>query len=391
LDADLAETTPPDALMRRALDHYRLALIKHPDHPEAPRIHFEIANMHVLLGEDSEAIELYARLQTLYPTYTDVDLALYRMGHAYSRLDDQPSAVRTWSRLLDQYPDSHLAPAVYFELARAFRNSGDLEKSHLALRHLVEGMRSKLSPRLLVSTAWLLCEGQDFERAAIAFRKALLESQEGEVAEEALAGLAQAEFGLQRWENLSKTLKDFHKRFPESRYAADLQLLLAREHRELGDPFTAVLALHRARELNPSEDILAQCDWIEGEIYAAAGLHSRALPLLFQAGQATTAEVSVPALRTHAKLALKRGYFEKARNSYERLAKFPLQRVPAQIGLAHVARSQRNYRQALVIIEETLALTVDRAERQQLLNLASEVIRTSPAVLNKPEDLSDDS
>lgn len=66
-------------------------------------------------GRYNEAIEVFKRLSTTYPTHERADDAVYFRGQSYTNLKDWDHAISVYQQLYDKYPDSPLADdGLYF-------------------------------------------------------------------------------------------------------------------------------------------------------------------------------------------------------------------------------------------------------------------------------------
>lgn len=381
LEADVPGDSTIVSLLERARNQYLLALVRHPTHVEAPRLRFEIANIHYALGEYELAADQYLNLIQLHPTFGDLPMAHFRASHAFRQLGNEVQAGRQLSQLIEDFPDGPLAAPAYVELAHSLHLRGEDRKAEYALRHVTERMKKQLAPVTLLRAAWLLCESGSYERSATAFDEALEAASaaaDKNMQAEALAGLTESYAGLGNWPRVIDIVARFVKTIHESPHAARIFFQLARAHRELEDPLTTLLAVRRAREFAPIEEITERLNLLEGEVYADTGMLAHALPLLFQASQSMDPEVAVPALVLHAALSIEAGRLDKARRSYERLEGFAGHELEAGVGRARVALLQRNRPYCLQLVNELLPRVTSPEQRQQLVSLATQIWTESP-------------
>jgi len=384
-EADLPEVAAPEQALARAIDAYRTALLHDPTRPDAPRLRFEIGNALYQLGDFLESVSAYHDLERDSPEFGDLPFAYFRCGHAHAQLGDEVGAQAQWLAIAELFPRHRLVAAARLAAVRSFRRQKDEVNASLALRFVVEGMRDGLAPEDLIEAGELLNEGGSSERAVEALRCALRSTSDPELEERGLTALARAQAGRRDWTGVIATADGYVKRHPDGPRAAEIEWLLAVAHRELGDPFTALLALARARELRPDDRIEMKCDLLEGQIYAESGLAERAQRGLARAGACDFPEIAAPALAAHARLLIDGGQFEAARRLYERLTSLPDHEVEAAIGLAEVSLLQHNRRLCLAVVNETLPHATGR-ERDRLLELALEALhQATPGDLEPTE------
>ncbi len=377
LKADRPGNIEVEDVYRRALSNYRLALLRDFQHAEAPRIRFEIGNIHYVLGEYEEALKEYDSVIQYHANYAELPLVWFRKGHAHRNLADDEAAIQAWLHISEEYERSPLVAPSYLQCVRAYRRLQDHHRADLALRHVVEFLKT-LAPATVLEAGELLLDGGDADRAAIAFRRVLAATTSDTHNERALTGLVQAYEGTQEWPRVITAAEQHSRNFSHGPGAAQVNYSLAKAHEALDDPGTAILALHRVRELDPTPDLLFSSDLMEGELWARCGVTSLALPLLFQASQSPDASIAVRALQSHAGHALREGRLTKARQSYERLELYPEHAISARIGQARVALEQRQREHCLKLVTETLPQTDSSAERAELMELAREVLRQAP-------------
>jgi len=372
--ADHPDELAPDEVLARAIDGYRAVLLHDPDHPDAPRLRFEIANALFQSGDFAQAAAAYHDLERVAPHFGDLPFAYLRCGHAHARLGDETGAQAQWLSMAQLFPRHPLVASARLAAVRSFRRQKDEKNANVVLRLVVEGMGDGLAAADLVEAGELLNEGGGHERAIEALQFALRSTSDPQVEERALVELARARAGLADWPGVVDTAQRYLMRHPAGLRAAEIEWRLAQAHRVLEDPFTALLALARARELKPDDRIELQCDLLEGTLYAECGVAGRAEGCLARAAACEFPEIAAPALSTHARLLIDGGQFELARRDYERLARLPGHEVEAAIGHAEVSLRQRNRRLCLEVVNQTLP-RADAAQRERLLALAGEALQ----------------
>jgi tetratricopeptide (TPR) repeat protein len=379
--ADAPDTLAPTDALTRAIDGWRAAILHDPDHPDTPRLRFEIANALFQLGDYAGAQAAYHDLERDAPSFGDLPFAYLRCGQAHAELGDENGAQAQWLSISQLFPRDPLVASARLKAVRSFRRQKDEKNAAVVLRLVVEEMKGGLSPADLVEASELLNEGGSPERAIEALHWALQSTSDPEIEERGLVQLARAQASRKDWSGVIETAGQYVQRHADGRRAAEMQWLLAQAHRELEDPFTALLALRRARELHPDDRLELQCDLLEGTLYAECGVLSRAEPCLSRAGASEFPEIAAPALATHARLLIDHGQFEPSRRLYERLATLPGHDTDAAVGLAEVSLLQHNYKLCLQEVNATLP-HADAAQRARLLELADSALRSAdPSVV----------
>jgi tetratricopeptide (TPR) repeat protein len=377
--ADVTDHVAPEQMVRNAIDGWRAALLSDPTQPDAERLRFQIANALYELGEFARAIVEYVDLEKTAPTFGDLPFVYFRAGWAYMKLGDDRSATDQWLPIGSLFPRHPLVASARLEAVRAFRRMGRDADANVVLRQVVETMRDGLAPADLVTAGELLDDGGDHRRAIDALKAGLAASSDATLSERALRGTARAEAGLEDWPGVVATADRYLRLRNDGPLAAEVDLLLARAHRELDDPFTALLALARARELSPGGDVAARGDLLEGQIYAGCGLSVRAEKCLQRAGGSDLPDVAVPALLLHSRLLREQGQLEAAGRLLARLASLPGHETEAAIAMAEIALQQKNNELCLKRVREALP-AADAAARARLVEIASQALSEGDSI-----------
>lgn len=397
--ADVQERFAPEQMLRNAIDGWRVALLTYPLQPDAARLRFQIANALYELGDFARAIVEYAELEKSAPTFGDLAFVYYRCGFAYSKLGDDNSAQAQWTSIASVAPHHPLVAAGRLEAVRAFRRiardphampseaAAAIGHANTILRNVVESMNEGLSPADLVTAGELLDEGEDHQGAIKAMQWALQATTDPALEERALLGLARAQSGRADWPGVVATADRFLRAKGDAPGAAEVEYLLARAHHEMKDPFTALLAVARARELKPGGDLALRCDLLEGRIHAASGLSARAQKSLARAVAADDPEVAAQALKLSAELLCDDGQYESAARLLARLAALPGHETEGAIALADIALRQRNGELCLQRVKDALP-AADAAGRARLLDIAAQVLRDGDSIDSLLEGLS---
>jgi tetratricopeptide (TPR) repeat protein len=377
--ADVQDKLAPELMLKNAIDGWRVALLADPTQADAARLRFQIANALFELGDYARAIIEYVDLEKTAPAFGDLPYVYFRAGWAHAKLGDDRAATDQWLPIGSTFPHHPLVAAANLESVRAFRRLGQDSDATVVLRRVVETMRDGLAPVDLVTAGELLHEGGDHRRAIDALQWALQSTSDPVLVERALRGLASSQAGLEDWPGVIATAERYLRRKNDGPQAAEIDLLLANAHRELNDPFTALLALARARELSPGGDVALRCDLMEGRIYAGSGLTARAEKCLLRAGASDVPEVAAPALQIHSQLLREQGQLEAAARLLTRLATMRGHENEGRIALAEIALQQKNNDLCLQRVKEALP-TADAATRARLIEIATQALNEGDSI-----------
>ena len=375
--ADTERSTAPERALEHAIDSWRTALLRNPDSVEVPRLRFQIGNAYFQLGRFAEAIQIWENeieAAADASTFGDLSLVYYRCGFAHARLGDEKGAQSQWFSIATNFSGDPLIAPARLEVVRSLRREGDTKNANVALRLVIEGMKDGLTPHDLVDAGELLAEGGDPARAIATFQWALQGEITPGLSERALASLMRAQNAHGDIHDVVQTAKrylDLHRDGPN---AAEIYLQLGLAHAKLDDPFTALLALRRSRELAPGGESGFRCDVAEGELFIACGLADRAEPLFARASACEFPMVAAMALVDQIALQRGAGQLEAAARGCERLSSLPGHEVSGALALAEIYLLQHSRTRAVELIQKTLPLA-DDAQRSALLELADRALR----------------
>ncbi len=398
--ADRIEGRAAEDALQRAIDGWHASLLRDPLQPDAPRLRFQIGNALYQLGDFQNAILVWKELETNTkpgrPTasgsvgadddFGDLPMVYFRCGHAYAAMGDEPNAQEQWLTIAQRFSASELVASARLAAVQSFRRQHDETNASLVLRIVIEGMRSGLAPLDLVTAAELLNEGGSYERASEVLRYGMPSFTDPKLENRAAIALARSLAGQHDWHGVIDAAQRFAKESGDGDRAAEMWLLLGEAHHQLDDPFTALLAIRRARELGPRMEVSFAIDLLEGRVWARSGMLARAQPCLERAGSCAFPSLAAPALALHAQLLRDDGQLEAAARACQQLQAIPGHEVEAALALARIFLEQRNRERCLTLIRDTLPLA-DGEQRAALSEIAHEALRDAPPDLKWPEFL----
>jgi tetratricopeptide (TPR) repeat protein len=393
LKADSSTSFDPAVALRKAVDGWRAALAADPLQVDAPRLRFQIGNALYQLGDFRGAIEEWARLEEsagawrqpardpdgrkpgpdFATEFADLALVLYRSGHAHAALGEESQAQARWLTLADRFATSPLVADARINTARSCLRLGDRSGAALSVRMLLETQHDLTVPNLVEAGEVLEAIGSS-ERACETLTLALRTVVDPAFEERALLALATAQSTLRAWTLVVETADRYVRRVRNGRHAAEVWLMLAKALEGLDDPFSAMLAARRCRELRPFEDVALSAELVEGRIWAECGVSGRAENCLERAGGSTDPVVAGEALDRLIRLLLETGSLETASRHCQRMRKLPGQATAASVLLARICLAQRNRDRCLEVIREALP-TADEPGRAALEAIARDAMR----------------
>jgi TolA-binding protein len=202
--------------------------------------------------------EAKAILNSLAREKTVSDNVLYDLAWSQKRSNDEPGAIATYRRLIDEKPDSRLAIAAQAELAELLIRAAKAAEA-IPLLEKVTSIRDA-DPKIralalaLLGTAYK--EAGKPEKALAAFAAYAKEFPNDRYAADALLQAGETAATTRDFAQAQASYAELIRRFPEHPQAALAQLKLAEAQADAGD-FEKSLATHEAFLKNRSKDALA--------------------------------------------------------------------------------------------------------------------------------------
>ena len=182
------------------------------------------------------AADAFATYRSAYPNALNAPEALYYEATAQLAQGNDDEAVRLFERLQTDYPTHPRAAEAQLSLGRYFFERGNYAQARTALRRAYEtGPTSSQAPRALYGAGEAALEEGDTEAAMDHFRRVADVYPEADVAPNALYALASAQVAREDYDEAARSLETLSARYPEAPYARTLGLALAEVYYELED------------------------------------------------------------------------------------------------------------------------------------------------------------
>lgn len=91
-----------------------------------------------VLEDYSRSVDLYERVLTMYPGSDVEDVALYSLGYCLDKMGDPRGAVSSYRRLLEEHPQSQLAPETCVRTGDFYFDSFDFDSAQIYYERLLE-------------------------------------------------------------------------------------------------------------------------------------------------------------------------------------------------------------------------------------------------------------
>jgi tetratricopeptide (TPR) repeat protein len=120
------------------------------------------------------AIRTYARLVQDYPDYARMDEVLFSLAYALEEMHNSDQALQVYMRLIKGYPQSHFIPHAWLSFAEHYFNDGDMSAARQFYAKVLEYPPDGATPNpvygyALYKQAWVMYNLEDFRGALTQF------------------------------------------------------------------------------------------------------------------------------------------------------------------------------------------------------------------------------
>lgn len=118
------------------------------------------------------AIRTYARLVQDYPDYARMDEVLFSLAYALEEMHNSDQALQVYMRLIKGYPQSHFIPHAWLSFAEHYFNDGDMSAARQFYAKVLEYPPETPNPvygYALYKQAWVMYNLEDFRGALTQF------------------------------------------------------------------------------------------------------------------------------------------------------------------------------------------------------------------------------
>jgi TolA-binding protein len=203
-------------------------------------------------GRHDEAIQAFGRSRELKPKGPRAAWCLLASGWCHEAKGRLDAAVKTWTELLDAYPDSTAAVPALLARADARQRRADFQggladaRAVLGRKAAGKPVDADAVPEAMLLEGLCLSGLKQYAEAAVAFQKLLELQPAGPASDRAMFEMGAAQSLAGRGDDAANTFATFVKRFPESAYTADAWFELGEQQWNAGRTGEAAAAYRAA-------------------------------------------------------------------------------------------------------------------------------------------------
>ncbi len=191
------------------------------------------------LHRDQEAAASFREFVRLFPSGSFVDRARYYLAWIDRRQGKNQAALDQLSAILNDYPETGLRDAIYFQRGQAYFAMGDFAAAIGEFERLIDQYpESSYAGRSLLKIGESYFNARDYLRAKLIYLRAAQTYPATSVEEKARYGLLLLAYKQRQDDYLETEAAEFIKKFPRSAYLSPLVLMVAdiyRQHRQWGE------------------------------------------------------------------------------------------------------------------------------------------------------------
>jgi tetratricopeptide (TPR) repeat protein len=129
------------------------------------------------------ALKLYEKVLTEYPTYERNDEVLFYLGYNEYEADNKDKAVGHYWTLIKQFPNSKLVPDAYLQLGEHFFNSNQVDKARKAYERALATPVPRVKSYALYKLSWCDYNVQEYAEGIKKLKQVIAESEKGKAGE----------------------------------------------------------------------------------------------------------------------------------------------------------------------------------------------------------------
>ncbi|MCK6544331.1 tetratricopeptide repeat protein [Myxococcota bacterium] len=126
------------------------------------------------------ALKLYEKVLTEYPTYERNDEVLFYLGYNEYEAGNKKNAVNHYWTLIKQFPQSRLVPDAYLQLGEHFFNDNNVEKARKAFERALASTTPRIYNYALYKLAWCDYNVQEYAAGIVKLKDVIDRSEKAE-------------------------------------------------------------------------------------------------------------------------------------------------------------------------------------------------------------------
>jgi tetratricopeptide (TPR) repeat protein len=261
-----------------AVQTYNALLEKYPQDATADRAAYERCLAYFRLGNYGEAIRRAKDLNVAPPARKDV---YWLLAESHAALKEADYAIQYYRLLVEQFPESELAPDALYRLAHQLQNKGDFAPAADRFGQLARTFPShELAAQALFASAYCLSRAGKNEDAIRDWTTVATKYPASPYVEESLYQKAMTETFLRRDAQALATWRDLLARFSATRFGADAHFWAGVLLEEAGKLEEAEAELRAALKGNPQTELQMRIQFRLGLVLQRRGRPEESAVLL---------------------------------------------------------------------------------------------------------------
>ncbi len=311
-----------------------------------------IADANFALRNYTEAINYYEAARNFERS---ADYAMYQIANSYYRDDRTFESVRTFRRLIEEYPQSTFREQAQYSIGYIYLLSGNYSQAIQEFEQTIARFpRSEWAARAQFNIGNAHYNAEEYDLAIAAYQKVLDTYPRSNLIIEAVNGIQFAQDAAGIDDTSTDRLESFIAENPQAGTADQLRFRQARMMYESADYEGAIQAFRQYIRITNNEQMLPQAWFTLAEAYNAAGQRDEAVEAYRRLSEDFSGtERADAALLELGMMHLRSGEYNRAMDYFRELAESSRFRFEARLGIGNAAlglndleSAQRNFEAA---------------------------------------------
>ncbi len=194
--------------------------------------------------------------------------SLYRIGECYYRLEYYSQAIEMWEKLVQEYPESELAPQAKFKVADTYFRANHFDEAIVAFQSIIENYPDgHFAEESTLRVAQCEYNAGKYSEAIANFENFIKTYPQNEYSNEALEGIQLCYYQLGQMDQASEALEKVIEQFPNALLSADARFQLATNHLKANKYEEAIQAFKEILTLYPGSSYSMDAQFALAQAY----------------------------------------------------------------------------------------------------------------------------
>mgnify|MGYP003792757425 CR=1 FL=1 len=301
---------------------YMRFIEKYPNHSLTVSAYLRSGDLHTKEGAYEKALDSYLKAKALAQNNPLEEQVFIRLAVCYERLNKSEEALQIYQEFINKFPQSQQSYDMQLKLGLHYLKE---KKDTIKAIETLQKLLAQNPPPQIAGQVWhaigIACyETKDYEKAAEALLKTVLDYPQVPMEEEQFAWLAQYYLDAQKWDESAKVLKRMQEVLKDYPAPQRLQYRYAECIQNLGRTEEAIQEYQKVVDMAPSSASATEALFRIAQIYEHGNQMEQALTFYEKCANNGGSETSARAQFRLSEIYESRGDYEKAGRNYLKVA-----------------------------------------------------------------------